>query len=302
MEQTEKPHSTEYFGDYRDYWWNRDFLELMAKRLHLDNFTTVLDVGCGIGHWGQLLSTVMPASTTFTGVDRETASILEATIKATELGVGKRFTYVPGDANKLPFPDESFDLVTCQTLLIHVADPKVVVSEMLRVLKPSGLIFVAEPNNLASQAVASSLSKADSIQQITDMFYFKLTCERGKEALGLGNISLGDLVPGIFAELAIKDINVFLSDKAVPLFPPYETKVQQVNVAQALEWSERDFWVWDKKETKKYFLAGGGTEAEFVSLWLEATKNSGSYQKALLEERFHTAGGCLMYLVSGLKS
>ena len=47
-------HSAEYFGDTRDYWWNADFLELMGKRLSLDRARDVLDVGCGVGHWGRL--------------------------------------------------------------------------------------------------------------------------------------------------------------------------------------------------------------------------------------------------------
>ncbi len=42
-----KGHSEEYFGDFRDYWYNLDFLELMAKRWELENVKTLLDVGCG---------------------------------------------------------------------------------------------------------------------------------------------------------------------------------------------------------------------------------------------------------------
>jgi cyclopropane fatty-acyl-phospholipid synthase-like methyltransferase len=49
-------HSEAYFGDERDFWWNRDFLELMAKRWDLKSVSSALDVGCGVGHWGQLLS------------------------------------------------------------------------------------------------------------------------------------------------------------------------------------------------------------------------------------------------------
>jgi ubiquinone/menaquinone biosynthesis C-methylase UbiE len=51
-----KPHSAEYFGDTRDFWWNSDFLELMGKRLQFGNMKKILDVGCGVGHWGRLLA------------------------------------------------------------------------------------------------------------------------------------------------------------------------------------------------------------------------------------------------------
>jgi len=52
--------SAEYFGDTRDFWWNRDFIELMATRRRLAEVRDVLDVGCGVGHWGALLGAVLP--------------------------------------------------------------------------------------------------------------------------------------------------------------------------------------------------------------------------------------------------
>ena len=56
-----------------------------------------------------------------------------------------RFRYRVADAKTLPFPDASFDLVTCQTLLIHLADPSAVIAEMARVARPGGLVLAAEP-------------------------------------------------------------------------------------------------------------------------------------------------------------
>src|SRR4051812_44702072 len=40
-------------GDWRDTWWNADFLDLMARRWGLSSALRVLDVGCGVGHWGR---------------------------------------------------------------------------------------------------------------------------------------------------------------------------------------------------------------------------------------------------------
>ena len=68
----ETGHSAEHFGDARDHWWNPDFLRLLAKRWRLDAVNDVLDVGCGVGHWGVLLSSVLPDHVRFTGIDRET--------------------------------------------------------------------------------------------------------------------------------------------------------------------------------------------------------------------------------------
>ena len=66
-------HSAECFGDTRDHWWNLDFLRLMARRWKLDAVRDVLDVGCGVGHWGMLLASVLPDDARVTGVDREAA-------------------------------------------------------------------------------------------------------------------------------------------------------------------------------------------------------------------------------------
>ncbi|HEY9688068.1 MAG TPA: methyltransferase domain-containing protein [Coleofasciculaceae cyanobacterium] len=52
---------------------------------------------------------------------------------------------VVGDAQHLPFPENSFDGVVCETLLEHVLEPEQVIAEMLRVLKPGGKCYVMMP-------------------------------------------------------------------------------------------------------------------------------------------------------------
>jgi SAM-dependent methyltransferase len=141
--RTDELEQTAYFGDLRDYWWNLDHLELCAKRLGLDAVRSVLDVGAGVGHWGRLLGHVLPPDATVVGIDREPRWIEEATRRAVEAGVGDRYSYQQTSAEALPFEDASFDLVTCQTVLIHVADPRKVIREMVRVTKPGGLVFLS---------------------------------------------------------------------------------------------------------------------------------------------------------------
>jgi ubiquinone/menaquinone biosynthesis C-methylase UbiE len=74
-------HSAEHFGDTRDHWWNLDFLQLMAKRWKLDAARDVLDVGCGVGHWGMLLASVMPEHVRVIGIDREPSWVEQATAR-----------------------------------------------------------------------------------------------------------------------------------------------------------------------------------------------------------------------------
>ena len=64
-------HSAEFFGDTRDHWWHDDFIEMVAERWRLEFVCSILDVGCGIGHWGRVLARSVPKDARLVGVDRE---------------------------------------------------------------------------------------------------------------------------------------------------------------------------------------------------------------------------------------
>ena len=51
------------------------------------------------------------------------------------------------DAHDMPFEDASFDIVVCNAVLEHVENPFKVVSELHRVLRPNGEIWVEIPFN-----------------------------------------------------------------------------------------------------------------------------------------------------------
>lgn len=298
----DKAHSEDYFGPYRDFWWNLDYLQLISKRLQLNQVKSVLDVGCGVGHWGQLLSNLLNEESQFVGIDLETSSIQKAQFRALEKKLESRFQYQHGNAEQIPFGDNTFDMVTCQTLLIHVKDPKHCLREMLRVLKTNGILLLAEPNNFANASVVSNLTQSQSIDEIMDQLRFELTLQRGKKALGLGFNSEGDFIPGYLNELGAKSIQVFISDKATPFIPPYSTLEQQIHIQQWKEWTDQQFLGWEKDEMKKYFTAGGGNDLEFERLWLARYHQFLDSRDSIANNTYHTAGGGLHYLITARKS
>lgn len=167
-------HSAEFFGDTRDHWWNGDFLELVAKRWKLDAVRDALDVGCGVGHWGMVLASVMPDHVRVTGIDREVAWVEQAKLRAQARGLAGRSSYLRAEVQRLPFADGSFDLTTCQTVLIHLADPAAAIAEMIRVTKPGGLVAVAEPNNLSESLLLDSISSLALVDDVVDLVRLQL--------------------------------------------------------------------------------------------------------------------------------
>jgi SAM-dependent methyltransferase len=294
-------HSAEYFGDTRDHWWNFDYLELMARRLSFERVRDVLDVGCGVGHWGQLLMRLLPAGAKLSGVDREPRWVAQAAERAARIGVAERCNYRAGAAEELPFAEASFDLVTCQTVLIHCDDPRAVLAEMIRVTRPGGLVLAAEPNNLARSLVRDTLTFRAPADLTLALARFQLVCERGKEALGEGNNSIGDLLPGLFQAGGLVDIRVFLNDKASPVLPPYDGPEQRAMREEAIDFKERDFWIWSRADTLRYFIAGGGDAAEFESLWKIAMAGAADVDAAVAKGTYASPGAAISYLVAGRK-
>jgi SAM-dependent methyltransferase len=90
----------------------------------------VLELGCGAAQFG--LSLVRQGARV-TGIDNSAKQLEFA-----RANVGDRMRLVHGSAESLPFEDASFDLVCCDHGAVGFADPRLVVPEVARVLRPGG--------------------------------------------------------------------------------------------------------------------------------------------------------------------
>jgi len=70
----------------------------------------------------------------------------EISAYAVKTGLGHDLDVVEGEIWDAAFPAGAFDVVTCWHVLEHVRDPRRVLEEALRVLRPGGWLFVATPN------------------------------------------------------------------------------------------------------------------------------------------------------------
>ncbi|MFP4135195.1 MAG: methyltransferase domain-containing protein [Halothece sp.] len=121
-----------------------DFVHEMVKWGGLDSLprgTTVLDVGCGIGGSTRILA--KDYGFDVTGVTISQKQVERAT-ELTPEGVTAKFQV--DDALALSFPDNSFDVVWSIEAGPHMPDKAKYASEMVRVLKPGGILVVADWN------------------------------------------------------------------------------------------------------------------------------------------------------------
>lgn len=296
----EKGHSEEYFGDWRDYWYNPDFLELMAKRWKLSNVRTLLDVGCGQCHWTRLVSSFLEKGTVVSVVDSDPkwateSSTLRQFFAERELG----FEVKKADVLDLPFEDDSFDAVTCQTVLIHLKNPIDALEEMKRVVKPGGIIFCAEPNNLIGSVVKDSITAEFDVEEIIEWFTYGLVKEKGKIRQDKGDNSLGDLLPQLFSQLELGDIRAYLSDKANCIIPPYQSDEIKAMVKFRLE---NDFEEYMKAETSAQFATFGD---KYDGVRLRVASKIEEYKSELKDaingKTYYDVSTAMMYLVSGRK-
>jgi len=299
-----QPHSADQFGAQRDFWWHRDFLDLMAVRWRLRDAASLADIGCGQGHWSRLLFPYLRAPARLVGVDREerwVAAAKENFQRAFPQATANEIRFVQGEATSLPLPDNAFEIVTCQTLLMHLAHPLEALREMLRVLRPGGLLICVEPNNLWNYLAFTSLTAAEPVEPVVRRFEFWLRYHRGKAALGQGDHTIGDLLPGYFAGLGLNDIQVHQSDRAASLYPPYNTPEQRALLEQDHQWKSSITCREGREELRRSLLAGGGTKEFFERMMGEVVARFDAEQASLESGQFHAAGGGLLYLVSGRK-
>jgi len=100
----------------------------------------ILDLGCGNGRSTYLIST-LNKNIVAVGCD-----ISYRFLSSLGQGKGDAAKYCTADASKLPFADQSMDIVSCFQLIEHISEPDKVISEMIRVVKKGGLIIILSPN------------------------------------------------------------------------------------------------------------------------------------------------------------
>jgi SAM-dependent methyltransferase len=100
----------------------------------------VLEVGCGTGVVVRDLAAMVGARGRVVGVDRSRATVKAARLLTREHPRRSRMTLQVAAGERLSFREGRFDVALAITVMLHVADPGVVVKEMIRVVRRGGRV------------------------------------------------------------------------------------------------------------------------------------------------------------------
>ena len=116
------------------------------------------DLGCGPGVSTFEIARVRPHDTVF-GLDFAWGMLEEARRREPDSGLARgRIHWLRGDAGRLPFKDQSVDVLTGHSFLYLLPDRTLALRECLRVLRPGGRLVLMEPNRTPSLRSAASVS------------------------------------------------------------------------------------------------------------------------------------------------
>lgn len=123
-----------------DFWWRR----VLVRRVHDTAPRDILDLATGSGDVAFALADGLPPGVRITGMDFCQPMLDEAVKKREGSSRWRPIDFRQGDGMALPLGDAQFDALTISFGLRNIADRHKSLTEMRRVLRPGGRLFVLE--------------------------------------------------------------------------------------------------------------------------------------------------------------
>jgi len=289
--------------DQRRFMWHEDTIRKLAAWLNLRPGMTLVDVGCGLGYLGYTCWPFFGQGGIYFGVDVSLKLAREAAEAAGEWAVGGEAVFAAGDAYGLPLSDNFADLVMCQAVLMHLENPRLALSEMIRVAKPGGMIMCIEPDHLSGWLSKPYLS-LPQVDIDVELLLRKvhLISNKGRIKLGRGDNSIGSKLPSLMRDLGLRDIDVRLNDKVGLLMPPYESTHDR-NVIRQLRkrFLNRRTFELEMKMREEEFLAGGGDPQEYERYREIESRTNRVLRQQIESGEYSACFALFVYIMTGRK-
>ena len=205
--------------------------EIEARQAYLDLLGVsagerVLDVGCGSGVVTRELARRVGPDGRVIGLDPSPALLTVARDLARDAGLADGVEFREGSVLKLPFPDGSFDTVTCVTVLSHVPGGEGAVPELARVLRPGGragvfdfdsdMAIYTHPDRALTRRIVAAASDAMAVDGWLARRLPILFAQAGLENIKTRGFVPIDTEPrGFYAALAERSADVAVKTGAI---------------------------------------------------------------------------------------
>jgi ubiquinone/menaquinone biosynthesis C-methylase UbiE len=129
----------------------------------------IIDVGCGSGATALVLAQAFPDSRVV-GIDLSEPLLHLANQAAHSAGLADRVRFETGDAEKIPYEDNSFDIVLSLNMVHIVEHPVQMLNEFERILDPDGSLFIVDLKRSWLGLLEKEMKSAFTLEEARTLF------------------------------------------------------------------------------------------------------------------------------------
>lgn len=139
-----------------------DHIERYKFAVKYVNDKCVLDIACGVGYGSKCLSNGGASRVVGVDISKEAVSYAKTNYKSINLN------FLRGDATRLPFQNNYFDIVVSFETIEHIPDHRKFLAEVSRILKAGGTFIVSTPNRTVTSPSKSLYQKPNNIHHFVE--------------------------------------------------------------------------------------------------------------------------------------
>jgi len=184
------------------YYRTKRFIELTNELLQKNKYEMCLDIGCASGVFTELVARKIPNVVAF-DISEEMLKVTREKIK--RLGIKSNVVYVQGNAERLPFRKDIFDLIILFRVLEYLSVPEQSIREISRIIQSEGNyigsvpskygLYTSIPFNIVYRAAANVknfILQRNKDNSGADNYYRNFYTPKAiKEIFKKSNLSLG---------------------------------------------------------------------------------------------------------------
>lgn len=212
----------EFLKSIRTDWCNSDYIEFLIKKVwHIKKPIKVVDFGCGYGYICDLIMSLLPKGSTYTGIDNSEELLMAAKDHLAHNNFEVNLIYA--DLRDY-VSEEKYDLAICNAVLRHIPSPKKILEKMKASVVKDGLVVcfevdrpIEEAGFYCSEIDYNFLGQSELYRKMCDYEYNK----------GGRDYRTGIKMPIFMQEIGLQNVSVRMNDSVKfvsPLANNYDEK------------------------------------------------------------------------------